>query len=103
MRQATAPDRRETSEPGETLNQGIALTSTTRELQRRIKLAERAATEAGLSWRVRPAGDAGRDMDPALSSGKRGVVIPAPRAPSAAIFGECEVDWRARVFLDADE
>jgi dTDP-4-dehydrorhamnose reductase len=66
------------------------------------ELAERVAAEAGLSWRAGPRAVPDDPQITALSS-ERGLIMPSFESAISRYFRECEVDWRARAFLDAAE
>ena len=66
------------------------------------ELAERAAAEAGLSWRAGPRAVPDNLRITALSS-ERGLIMPSFESAVSRYFSECEVYWRARAFLDAAE
>jgi dTDP-4-dehydrorhamnose reductase len=66
------------------------------------ELAERVAAEAGLSWKAGPRAVPDNPQITALSS-ERGLIMPSFESAISRYFRECEVDWRARAFLDAAE
>jgi dTDP-4-dehydrorhamnose reductase len=66
------------------------------------ELAERTATEAGLSWKAGP--PVVEDAAPltALTS-ERGLILPSFESAISRYFRDCEVDWTASSFLEAAE
>ncbi|HEY8381532.1 MAG TPA: family 1 glycosylhydrolase [Microvirga sp.] len=66
------------------------------------ELAGLVARQAGYPWRVKPWLVQPEPQVRALSS-ERGLMMPSLENALSRYFAECEVDWRARSFLDAAE